>query len=377
MKILRLLGCCLAVLGLFACGAQAPSDERILVGVAAPLSGPSSVIGEDVLAATQLAVETVNRRGGIRGVPVEILAVDDEAKPQTAVTVAQKLVNTEGLLGVIGHINSGCSLPASGLYHQAGLAMISPGTVKFQLTEQGFDNVFRLVGRDDTQGGEIARFIDGELKARRVVIVHDKTAYGEGLAKFVEQNLQELKVPVLAFEGINIGDKDFRALLTRLAALKPDTLFFGGLFTEAGLLASQTRQLGIKANYVTGAGSKEQGLIDILGKRTEQVYLSGLAEVDNQTFSRDYERTYRRPPGPFAPYAYDSMRILLDSIERAASSGLPDRRAVVAAVAKTGEFAGLGGPISFDAKGDPSRAPFEFFSIKAGRFVPYRTGSRP
>ncbi|AGY57589.1 branched-chain amino acid ABC transporter substrate-binding protein [Gloeobacter kilaueensis] len=367
----RQAGFSLVALGLLLFLGGCAGERKLQVGFAGPLSGPVSPVGEDALAAARLAVDEANRRGGIKGATVELVAVDDEAKPQTAVAVAQKLVDTPEVLGVIGHLNSGCSLPASGIYHKAELAMISPGTVNYQLTEQGFANVFRVVGRDDVQGAQIARFIARELRADNVAIVHDRTAYGEGLAEFVRQNLERQFVKVSAFEGINVGDKDFRALLTRTIARKPDVLFFGGLFTEAGLIGSQARALGFKGDFVSGAGAKEQGLIDLLGKRSERTYLSGLALENGNNFSARYQKTYGHPAGPFAPYTYDATRVLLAAIAATPGKELPDRQAVVAAVARTHDFAGLGGPISFDRKGDVLRAPFAFFTIEAGHFVPY------
>jgi branched-chain amino acid transport system substrate-binding protein len=349
---------------------SAATKNPIVIGVAAPLSGPQASIGEDVAAAVRLSVDDLNANvGGIDGRLIELVEVDDEGSPQMAVTVAQKLVNTPGMLGVIGHINSGASLPASNIYHQANVAMITPGSVNHKLTEQGFHNVFRVIGRDDIQGSEIAQFIAKTLKSRTVAIVHDKTAYGLGIAEYVRDNLKNLGVKVLLFEGITVGDKDFRALLTKIKGQKPDTLFFGGLFTESGLLCSQARQLGLQANYVSGAGSKEKGLIDLLGGQNQKVFISGLAEPKESRFTLRFEKVYHHTPGPFAPYAHDAVEILLESIAKAKTK---DRASVIAEIAKTQNFPGLGGPISFDAKGDAVKAPFQFFVIAGNRFVPFQ-----
>jgi branched-chain amino acid transport system substrate-binding protein len=353
---------------LVACGSS--TKNPIVIGVAAPLSGPLAAVGEDVAAAVRLSVDDLNtNQGGIAGRPVELVEADDEGSPQMAVTVAQKLVNTPGLLGVIGHINSGASLPASNIYHQANVAMITPGSVNHKLTEQGFHNVFRVIGRDDIQATEIAQFIANTLKSRSIAIVHDKTAYGLSIAEYVRDDLKKMGVKVLLFEGITVGDKDFRALLTKIKGQNPDTLFFGGLFTESGLLCVQARQLGLEANYVSGAASKEQGLIDLLGGQNQKVFISGLAEPYNSRFSLRFEKVYHHTPSPLAPYAHDAAEILLASIAQAKTK---DRESVSAEVAKTQNFPGLGGPISFDTKGDAVKAPFQFFVIAGNRFVPFQ-----
>jgi branched-chain amino acid transport system substrate-binding protein len=353
-------------------GGAAPGggSGKIYLGVATPLSGAQSVFGEDQLNAAKLAVQEANAKGGIKGRQVEIVEGDDQADPKQAAIVAQKLVSTDGVLGVIGHFNSGSSIPASATYNRADLTMISPGSTNPKLTDQGFKNVFRVVGRDDQQGEIIGKYAVDTLKAKVIVVLHDKTAYGQGLAEFFRKTVEAGGAKVVYFEGITQGDKDFRAVLTKVKGLNPDALFFGGVFTESGLIASQARQVGITASFLSGDGSKEESFIKTLGADTSKVYISSVAQVNSKDFGASYQKTYQRAPGPYAPYAYDAARILLASIAKAPGDALPDRKTVMENVAATKDFPGLGGPINFDSKGDPVKAPFQVFVIKNGAFVP-------
>jgi branched-chain amino acid transport system substrate-binding protein len=351
-------------------GSAGGGGGKIYIGLATPLSGAQSVFGEDQLNAAKLAVQEANAKGGIKGRQVEIVEGDDQADPKQAAIVAQKLVSTEGLLGVVGHFNSGSSIPASATYNRADLTMISPGSTNPKLTDQGFKNVFRVVGRDDQQGEVIGKYAVDTLKAKVIVVLHDKTAYGQGLAEFFKKTVEAGGAKVVYFEGVTQGDKDFRAVLTKIKGLNPDALFFGGVFTESGLIASQARQVGITANFLSGDGSKEESFIKTLGTDTSKVYISSVAQVNSKDFGTSYQKTYQRAPGPYAPYAYDATRILLESIAKAPGDTLPDRKTVMENVAKTKDFPGLGGPINFDSKGDPVKAPFQVFIIKNGAFVP-------
>jgi branched-chain amino acid transport system substrate-binding protein len=351
-------------------GTSAGGGGKIYIGLATPLSGAQSVFGEDQLNAAKLAVQQANEKGGIKGRQVEIVEGDDQADPKQAAIVAQKLVSTDGLLGVIGHFNSGSSIPASATYNRADLTMISPGSTNPKLTDQGFKNVFRVVGRDDQQGEIIGKYAVDTLKAKVIAVLHDKTAYGQGLAEFFRKTVEAGGAKVVYFQGVTQGDKDFRAVLTKVKGLNPDAIFFGGVFTESGLIASQARQVGITASFLSGDGSKEESFIKTLGTDTSKVYISSVAQVNSKDFRDLYEKTYKRAPGPYAPYAYDAARVLLNSIAEAPGDALPDRKTVMENVAKTKDFAGLGGPINFDSKGDPVKAPFQVFVIKNGAFVP-------
>jgi branched-chain amino acid transport system substrate-binding protein len=271
-------------------------------------------------------------------------------------------------VGVVGHFNSGCSIPASQIYNRANLAMISPGSTNPQLTEQGFTNVFRLVGRDDQQGPLDANFALKELKTKTVAVLNDKSAYGDGLAKAFRAAAEAGGVKVVLFEGVNQGDKDFRGLLTKIKGLAPEAIFYGGVFTEAALVVNQAREIGYTGNFLSGDGTQTQSFIDAVGKQTDKIYVSGVKTVNSAKFLSDYKAKFKESPTAFGTYAYDATKILLAAVQ---ASGGTDRVAVTKAVHATKDFAGLGGTINFDAKGDPVTAPFDIFVIQDKQFVAY------
>ncbi|AGY59905.1 branched-chain amino acid ABC transporter substrate-binding protein [Gloeobacter kilaueensis] len=346
------------------------SADKVYIAVAAPLSGDQAVQGEYMLKAVQLAVDEVNKKGGIKGKTVEIVTGDDQAKPLDATSVARKLASTDGVYGVIGHFNSGCSIPASSIYSQSNLVMITPGSTNPTLTEQGLKNIYRIVGRDDQQGSVDGDFALKKLKALRIAILHDKTPYGQGLAAFFRDTVEKGGAEVVFFEGITRGDKDFRAVLTKIKTIDPDLLFYGGVFVEAGLVVSQARELGIDARFMSGDGTKDQSFVELVGKTTGDIYVSGPAQINNKAFVDAYRTKFNNEaPGPFGPYAYDAARILLAAMEKAPKL---TREAVAEEVRKIKVFPGLAGPIAFDDKGDVVKAPFDIYVIKGGVFVPYR-----
>ncbi|WP_287129037.1 branched-chain amino acid ABC transporter substrate-binding protein [Candidatus Cyanaurora vandensis] len=339
---------------------------KIFIGVAGPISGAQAVFGEDMIRSAQLAVDEINAQGGVLGKTIEIVPGDDQGDARQAATVAQKMTSTDGLVGVVGHFNSGCSIPASQVYKRADLVMLSPGSTSPTLTEQGFKNVFRLVGRDDQQGPLSANFAIQQLKSKTVAILNDKTAYGQGLAEAFRKSIEAGGVKVVIFEGVNQGERDFRAVLTKIKGLNPDSLFFGGVFTEAGLIVSQARELGLTANFLSGDGTQVQSFIDTVGTKSSKIFVTGVRTINSEEFLATYKSKYKESPTAFGTYTYDATRILLAAIARA---GSVDRVKVTEAVRATKDFQGLGGTINFDAKGDPATAPFDVFTVQDKKFV--------
>lgn len=345
------------------------SGGKIYIGVAGPISGSQAVFGEDMVRSARLAVAQINTQGGVLGKTVEIIEGDDQGDARQASLVAQKMISTEGLVGVVGHFNSGCSIPASQVYNRANLVMLSPGSTNPTLTEQGFKNVFRLVGRDDQQGPLSANFALNELKAKNIAIINDKTAYGQGLAEAFRKSVEAGGAKVLIFEGVNQGERDFRAVLTKIKGLKPDALFFGGVFTEAGLVITQARELGLTASFLSGDGTQVQSFIDTVGSKSDKIFVTGVRTINSADFLAEYKATYKESPTAFGTYTYDATKILLAAISAA---GVADREKVTEAVRATKDFKGLGGTINFDAKGDPTQAPFDIFIIEDKKFVPFK-----
>ena len=251
MKRLLLVVICLL---LVACTKK--ETNSIKIGAAGPLTGDLATFGADQLNGMKLAVEEWNAKGGVLGKKIVIVEGDDQRDPKQAVSAANKLVN-EGVVGVVGHFNSNCSIPASEVYHKANIPQISHGSTNPKLTEQGFDNVFRVCGRDDQQGKVSADFAVNVLKVKRVAVIHDKTTYGQGLADEFRKALDK-KAEVLLYEGIGIGEKDYSPVVTKIKALNPDLVFFGGLYVEGGLLIKQFKAVGGTAPFIGGRRHHER-----------------------------------------------------------------------------------------------------------------------
>ncbi len=358
----------IAAVAVAAVGCKKKTDA-VQIGVAGPMTGDQSKMGMDFRNGVALAVDEWNSRGGVLGKKIEVVIGDDQHDPKQAVSVANKLVN-DGVVGVIGHFNSSCSIPASDIYHRAEIPMISPGSTNPQFTEKGYDNVFRVCGRDDQQGRVGARFVAERLKLKRVAVIHDKTTYGQGLADEFKKALGG-EVEVVYYGGIVQGDKDFKSVLTSIREKNPQLIFFGGIYPEAGLLVRQSRELGIKAPFMSGDGTIDPKFIEIAGARAaEGTYLTFSPDPNNIPTAKDFIRNYTAKfgqIGPYSIYAYDAANILLNAIREANTTA---GKAITAQL-HSGEFSGATGTIRFDSKGDVTAAPYVVWITKNGNFEEY------
>ncbi|MEO0225710.1 MAG: branched-chain amino acid ABC transporter substrate-binding protein, partial [candidate division WOR-3 bacterium] len=337
---------------------------------AGPMTGDQAKMGQDIANGVTLAVDEWNSRGGLLGKKIVVVVGDDRRDPREAVSVANKMVN-ERVVGVVGHFNSSCSIPASKIYNEYRLIQITPASTNPQLTEQNFENVFRVCGRDDQQGIVGAKFVLEKLGKKRIAVLHDKTTYGQGLADEFKKNVEmDKSAVVVAYEGIIQGDNDFTAVLTKVKQQNPDVLYYGGIYPEAGLLVKQMRQLGMKTIFVSGDGVIDKQFIKIGGEATEGSYLSFSPPFENKPSARHFIETYKSrygDPGPYSIYAYDAANILLKAIEKAQST---DYKKLVATIHQE-KFEGAIGEIQFDKKGDVLVAPYIFWIVKDGDFVPF------
>lgn len=352
-------------LTLFAVGCR-KGEDAIRIGVAGPMTGDQAKMGTDFKNGVTLSVEEWNARGGVLGKKIMLIIADDQHDPKQAVSVANKLVN-EGAKGVIGHFNSSCSIPASDIYSRAGIPVITPGSTNPQLTEKGYRSVFRACGRDDQQGKVGAEFVINDLRARRVAIIHDKTTYGQGLADEFKRFLKN-KVEVVYYGGIIQGDKDFKTVLTAIREKKPELIYFGGIYPEAGLLVKQARELGLKVPFMSGDGTIDPKFLEIAGAGAEDTYLTFSPDPRNipqaSTFINNYEKRFGEI-GPYSIYAYDAANILFSAMKEAGSA---EGKAVTEKL-HTSEFSGAMGKIKFDEKGDVTVSPYIVWIVRNGKFV--------
>jgi branched-chain amino acid transport system substrate-binding protein len=357
------------VLGLFASHSSMAADT-IKLGLAGPLTGDQAAFGEQLKNGGTIAIEEWNAKGGVLGKKVEILWGDDQHDPKQAISAANKFVN-EGVVGVIGHFNSSCSIPASTVYEKASIPQITPASTNPQFTDRGLKNVFRVCGRDDQQGTVAADYIVNVLKKKKVAVFHDKTTYGQGLADETVKGLKKLGVEPVFYTGVVQGDKDYTAILTAAKQKGPEVLYFGGIHPEAILLAKQAKDLGLNTIFVSGDGVFIQEFIDGSGPAAEGSFISFTPDQEKiaeaQPFIKKFKEKFpeAKEVGAYTIYSYAAANILLEAIQATKST---DGKELIEHIRKTKHNTALG-PIQFDEKGDVLESPYVFWQVKDGKFV--------
>lgn len=344
---------------------QAPATIKI--GLAGAQTGSDGQIGLSMLNGSKVAIDEWNAKGGVLGKKIETVILDDEASGQKAVTVAQSLIDA-GVVAVIGHFNSGCTIPASRLYNDAKIVEISPGSTNPQYTEQGFPYAFRICGRDDQQGAVISAFLHDQLKLNKVAILDDKTTYGEGLATVVKNAFEAKGGTVVMFQGIGKDDRDFRANIAVVQGSGAEAFVWGGMYGQGGPLCVQLRQAGLTIPFVSDDGCQDQAFVNTVnGPAAQNVFVSFGKDYSSQpaaqAFIKKYKDTYQRDVGSYSVYGYDAAQVLLTAIDKAQSTDAEK----VAAVIKSQPFDTIQGKIEFDAKGDLKVADYVIWTIKDGK----------
>jgi branched-chain amino acid transport system substrate-binding protein len=349
----------------------APAQVTVKIGHAAPLTGSIAHMGKDNESGVRLAVDEANGKGltiGGQKVVFEMLSEDDEGKPDKGPIVAQKFADAK-VAGVVGHLNSGVTIPASSVYNQAGIPMISGSATNPQLTEQGFSVTFRTVGRDDQQGPAIASFLVAQTKPKLVAIVDDATSYGEGLANEVEKSLKAAGITVLPREKGTDKQTDWKAVLTKLRGKKPDAVFFGGMDAAAAPLMKQGRELGMKAVFAFGDGACSDKMRELAGEASEGLICSQAGipvQASSKGFLEAYKAKFGTDPVIYAPFTYDAANLLIAAMQKAdsvdPSKYLPELKKI--------SYEGASGKVEFDEKGDRKDAEMTIFTMKAGKIEP-------
>jgi branched-chain amino acid transport system substrate-binding protein len=353
--------------------AAAPAEAAVTVtiGHAGPLTGSIAHLGKDDENGVHLAVDEANAKKikiGGKTVNFVMMSEDDQADPKLGPTIAQKFVDAK-VAGVAGHLNSGVSIPASAVYNQAGIPMISGSATNPKLTEQGFKTIFRTVARDDQQGPAVAAYIVNELKLKKVAIADDATAYGEGLANEVEKTLKGAGVQIVAREKTNDKATDFKAILTKMKGRNPEAVFYGGMDATGGPLLKQARELGIKATFAFGDGACTAEMNKLAGDKAAEGMICSQAGIPTQMSSKTFVDAFTAKFGEikqYAPYFYDSANLMIAAMQKADSADpakyLPELQKV--------SYDGATGHIEFDAKGDRKDAEITIFQMKGGKVDP-------
>jgi branched-chain amino acid transport system substrate-binding protein len=350
----------------------APQEIIVKIGHAAPLTGGIAHLGKDNENGARLAIEQANTKDlSIDGkkVKFELLAEDDEEKPDKGPIVAQKFADAK-VAGVVGHLNSGVTIPASAVYNQAGIPMISGSATNPKLTEQGFKVTFRVVGRDDQQGPAIASYLASEFKPKTVAVIDDATAYGEGLANEVEKTLKAAGINVLAREKGTKDTKDWKAILTKIRGRKPDAVFYGGMDATGGPLLKQGRELGLKAVFAFGDGACTEEMKKLAGDKQAEGLVCSQAGIPVQAASKQFLDAYKSKfnvdPILYAPFTFDATNLLIAAMQKANSVDPAKYLPALASIS----YQGATGKIEFDEKGDRKDAEMTIFTMTSGKLEP-------
>ncbi len=350
----------------------AATDNTMVVkiGHAAPLTGVIAHLGKDNENGARLAIEEVNQAGlEIAGkkIKLELLAEDDAGDPKTGTAVAQKMVDAK-VAAVVGHLNSGVSIPASKIYSDAGITQISPSSTNPEYTKQGFKTTFRVVATDAQQGPALANYVTKTLKAKTVAIVDDATAYGKGLADEFEKAVQAAGVKVVVREATDDKATDFKAILTKIKSKKPTVIMYGGMDATGGPFIKQAKELNIAANVVGGDGVCTDKVAELAGNAVNKLVCSeaGLALSKMEAgsdFQKRFQARFNTPVQIYAPFTYDSVMVIVDAMKRAGSTD-PDK--ILAEMPKT-NYKGIIGNVAFDSKGDMKESTITLYDFKAGK----------
>jgi len=353
--------------------AQAEEAVTVKIGQSSPLTGPQAHIGKDNDNGVRLAIDEINATKPVidgKAVTFEVMSEDDQADPKTATIVAQRMID-EGIVGVVGHLNSGATIPASKVYADNDIPQISPSATAIKYTAQGFKTAFRIMTNDEQQGKVLGTY--AAKLGKKVAIVDDQTAYGQGLAAEVEKAAKAAGAEVVAVEHTNDKATDFSAILTSIKGKAPDVVFFGGMDPQGAPMAKQMRQLGMKAQFLGGDGLQTPKFIELAGADAEGAIASipGLP-IEKMPKGADFKKKFEEKYGQiqlYAPYAYDAAYVMVDAMQRANST---DPAKYLPELGKT-SFEGVTGKIGFDAKGDLTSGPITLYTVKGGKWETLET----
>jgi branched-chain amino acid transport system substrate-binding protein len=349
---------------------QAGTPVAVRIGHVGPVTGPIAHLGRDNENGARLAVEDLNKRGvviGVQKVKLELWATDDAGNPGVGVRAAQSLVD-QGVAGVVGHLNSGTSIPASAVYNKAGIPNISPSATNPRLTRNGYKTTFRIIMNDEDLGKSLGKYAVAQLAAKRVVVVDDRTAYGQGIADYFAASVKAEGTTVLTREFVTDKTTDFSQVVESIKPLAPDLVFYGGMDATAGRFIKELGEQGLGLTLVGGDGICSSELPKVAGATAMERVKVVCAEAGGvqsnlrsgmDTFNQRYKARFNVDVMVYAPYTYDAVQVMVHAMEKAGSY---DPKVYLPLLAQMTDFPGITGQISFDEKGD----------IKQGAYTLYR-----
>ena len=376
----RLRQAALAGMGAFALAAAAApgavlAQETIKIGVPVPLTGSYSTAGKDILNGAKLAADEINAHGGVLGKQIELVPEDDQCDADKAAEAAQALVD-KGVVAVAGGYCSSSALPELRVFHGANLAFVMDASTNPALTEKGWDNAFRTIGRDDEQGPFAAKLMKEVLHAKKVAVINDNTTYSKGLAENTVDALKKQGIEVVYDDAVTPGQIDYADVAKQVGELKPDVLYYTGYYPEAALLAMDVRQLKLPVKYMMGGdATTDRTLIKTAGASANGMICTTaplprfLTGEKARRFIADYKKAYGAAPGPYSIYEYDAVMVTAKAIADANSAKPAD---IVAALHKISNFKGATGDIAFNEKGDRAKAVYMAIIAHGDGFRAYR-----
>ncbi|RUW55292.1 MULTISPECIES: branched-chain amino acid ABC transporter substrate-binding protein [unclassified Mesorhizobium] len=350
-----------ALTALVAFGGNAWAD--VMFAVAGPITGPNAAFGAQLQKGAEAAVAEINAKGGINGEQIKLEIGDDVSDPKQGISVANKFVG-DGVKFVIGHFNSGVSIPASEVYAENNIVEITPAATNPKFTERGLWNVFRTCGRDDQQGSIAGGYIAANFKDAKVAVIHDKTPYGQGLADETKKAMNAAGIKEVMYEGVNVGDKDFSALIAKMKEAGVTLIYWGGLHTEAGLIIRQSADQGLKAPMMSGDGIVTDELAAIAGDAVAGTLNTFGPDPRLIPANKELVEKFRAQgfePEAYTLYAYAAVQVVA---EAAAAAKTNDPQAVAKAMHENGPFPTVLGDLAYDAKGDPKLPGYIMYEWK-------------
>lgn len=341
----------IAVAALAGASSFAVAADTIKIALAGPVTGPVAQYGDMQFIGAKMAIEQINKAGGVNGSQLEGVVFDDACDPKQAVAVANRIVNQE-IQFVVGHLCSSSTQPASDIYEDEGILMVTAASTSPEITTRGYELVFRTIGLDSLQGPTAGKYIAEQVKPKKVAVIHDKQQYGEGIATAVRDVLKEAGIDVPVFEGVTAGDKDFSALIAKLRQEGVDFVYYGGYHPELGLILRQSAEQGLKVGFMGPEGVGNSDISAIAGEASEGLLVTLPKAFDEDPRNAELVEAFKAknedPTGPFVFPAYAAVQIIADGIKLAGDTDT----AKVAEALRANEFDTPTGVLSFDEKGD-------------------------
>lgn len=337
----------------------------LLIGVGGPMTGPNAAFGAQLQKGAEQAAADINAAGGINGEQVKIVLGDDVSDAKQGVSVANKFA-ADGVKFVVGHFNSGVSIPASEVYAENGILEVTPAATNPVFTERGMWNTFRVCGRDDQQGAVAGKYIADNFKDVKVAVVHDKTPYGQGLADETKKAMNGLGITEAMYEGITAGEKDYSALIAKMKEAGVGLVYFGGLHTEAGLIMRQMADQGLKAVLMSGDGITSNELASIAGDAVNGTLMTFPPDPRLNPNAAEAVKKFRDAgfePEAYTLYSYAALQVIADAAKKAGSN---DPEAVAAALKEKGPYTTVIGELGFNEKGDITRPDYVMYTWQKG-----------